>query len=50
MDQAKRRRGEPQRNAARLLAILRANLARTSEPALRLRLEQAIAAFKERRA
>jgi hypothetical protein len=48
---AKRRhKPSPQQNGARLLAILRANLERTSEPTPRERLQHAIAALKERRA
>jgi hypothetical protein len=41
-------RAAPAEHAKRLLAILTANLAQATEPALRARLERAIAALKER--
>jgi hypothetical protein len=46
----RRRKPAPQQHSARLLRILEANLERVRDPALRARLERAIAALKERRA
>jgi hypothetical protein len=48
MTKRRRRHSDPHRNAARLLAILEANLVTATSPALRERLQQAIAALKER--
>jgi DNA-binding MurR/RpiR family transcriptional regulator len=48
---AKRRaRAKPAQHSERLLKILQANLQRTRDPALRERLERAIAALKEKKA
>jgi DNA-binding MurR/RpiR family transcriptional regulator len=46
----RRPRNASAQHAERLLKILPANLARTSDPMLRQRLERAIDALKERRA
>jgi type II secretory pathway component PulF len=47
MPNRRRKPSLPQQHGVRLLAILRANLRQATEPALRKRLERAIAAIKE---
>jgi hypothetical protein len=49
MTKPRRRREPPQQHGERLLAILTANLGRTTDRALRARLEAAIAVLRQKR-